>query len=492
MNRLRVRMNKKNDRCNLPSSWELVRLGDFVNSEKGKKPKRENRVKTSTHYLPYIDIEAFESGVLKSWTDGENCKICNENDFLMVWDGSRSGLVGKGLQGALGSTLVKISFPQIYNNYAYYFLKSKFLEINTRAKGSGTPHVDPDLLWNYDFPVPPFAEQKRIVAKIEELFSEIDKSIENLLKTQELLKAYRQSLLKNAFEGKLTAEWRDANNIEATDSKIYLQFILEECQTKNHLKEVKNVSTNLNAIPKLPSGWIWTNLDSLIYISQNGLSKRQGLNGIQTDVLRLADIKNKCIKTNNLRQIVCSESEIKKYQLFTSDILCIRVNGSTELVGQLISYQEKKKTQLFCDHFIRLRPLNSEISTYLCMYGLTDFARRFMEKHMVSTAGQNTISQFSLLQMPIPFPGKSEQKQIISILQTNLSIVDKLEENLFACTDQMKALRQSVLKKAFSGELVPQDANDEPANVLLERIQAEKEIPRPQKKKSKQLQKAAI
>ena len=212
-------MNRKNDQFKLPPSWQLVRLGDLVNSEKGKKPKRENSVKTSTHYLPYIDIEAFESGVLKSWTDGENCKICNENDFLMVWDGSRSGLVGKGIHGALGSTLVKISFPQIHNNYAYYFLKSKFLEINTRAKGSGTPHVDPDLLWNYDFPVPPFEEQKRIVAKIEELFSEIDKGIESLMKAQELLKAYRQSLLKNAFEGKLTEKWREKNSSQCYSLK---------------------------------------------------------------------------------------------------------------------------------------------------------------------------------------------------------------------------------------------------------------------------------
>ena len=302
-----------------------------------------------------------------------------------------------------------------------------------------------------------------------------------MLKAQELLKAYRQSILKNAFEGNLTEKWRDANKTEATDSKIYLQFILEECETKNHLKEVKSISTNLNALPKLPSGWIWTNIDSLIYISQNGLSKRQGLNGIQTDVLRLADIKNKCIKTNNLRQIACNESEIKKYQLSTSDILCIRVNGSTELVGQLKPYQEKKITQLFCDHFIRLRPLNSEISTYLCMYGLTDFARRFMEKNMVSTRDKILLAN-SLCSNANSFSKQVRAKTDHKDLQTNLSIVDKLEENLFACTDQMKALRQSILKKAFSGDLVSQDANDEPANILLERIKAEKETQSPKRK----------
>ena len=149
----------------LPASWELIRLGDFVESEKGKKPRNEQATNSKRYCISYIDIEAFEKGIVKSYTDGENCRFCTENDFLMVWDGSRSGLVGKGVKGALGSTLVRINFPHIVNDYAYYFLKSKYLQINSRAKGSGTPHVDPDLLWNYNFPIPPSNEQARIVEK---------------------------------------------------------------------------------------------------------------------------------------------------------------------------------------------------------------------------------------------------------------------------------------------------------------------------------------
>jgi type I restriction enzyme, S subunit len=484
----------------IPQTWKKVRVSDIGTIITGNTPPKINKSNFGNH-VPFVKPPELLNDIIQDVSDhlskegAAKARVVLPNSVLV----SCIGNLGK-----TGINRFPVAFNQQINAivpfnginplFIFYQAQSFFFRKQLEEFSSATTIsiINKGNFQQLFLNLAPWNEQNRIVAKIEELFSEIDNGLENLFKAQKLLKAYRQSLLKNAFEGKLTAEWRDANKIEATDSKIYLQFILEKCETKNHLKEVKNVSTNLNALPKLPSGWIWTNLDSLIYISQNGLSKRQGSNGIQTDVLRLADIKNKCIKTNNLRQIVCSESEIKKYQLFTSDILCIRVNGSTELVGQLISYQEKKKTQLFCDHFIRLRPLNSEISTYLCMYGLTDFARRFMEKNMVSTAGQNTISQFSLLQMPIPFPGKSEQNQIISILQTNLSIVDKLEENLFACIDQMKALRQSVLKKAFSGELVSQDANDEPANVLLERIKAEKEIPKPQKKKSKQLQKAAV
>ena len=123
----------------LPSSWEAVKLGDFVENEKGKKPKNESKTKTATHILPYVDIQTFVEDVVRSWTDGAACRLCYETDFLMVWDGARAGLVGKGVNGALGSTLVRINFPSMVNDYAFYFLLSKYQQINTRAKGSHSP-----------------------------------------------------------------------------------------------------------------------------------------------------------------------------------------------------------------------------------------------------------------------------------------------------------------------------------------------------------------
>lgn len=105
-----------------PNSWEVLKLGEIAESEKGKKPKNESSEQSEVYQFPYIDIEAFEKLNFKSFTDGEKCVFCDENDFLMVWDGSRSGLVGKGVKGVLGSTLVRIKLPKMNNHYAYYFL----------------------------------------------------------------------------------------------------------------------------------------------------------------------------------------------------------------------------------------------------------------------------------------------------------------------------------------------------------------------------------
>jgi len=151
----------------IPENWIVVKLGDFAVSQKGKKPKKLAKNQTNVFSLPYVNIKAFEKGVVDEFTDGDGCTLCEDNDFLMVWDGARAGYVGKAMKGALGSTLVKITFPGINQDFAYYFLQSKYRQINTRAKGTGIPHVDPNLLWNYDFPIPPLEEQDRMVAKIE-------------------------------------------------------------------------------------------------------------------------------------------------------------------------------------------------------------------------------------------------------------------------------------------------------------------------------------
>ncbi|MGB3479273.1 MAG: restriction endonuclease subunit S [bacterium] len=272
--------------------WALEKLGHFADYEKGKKPKNQFSKQNNILKYPYVDIQAFEKGIFNSYTDGENCRFCSEDDFLMVWDGSRSGFVGKGINGVLGSTLMKINFPGMENHFAYYFLKSKYLEINTKPKGTGTPHVNPDLLWNYIFPIAPLPEQRAIVAKIEQLFSDLDKGIASLKKAQEQLKIYRQAVLKKAFEGELTKKWREEQT-DLPSAKELLQQIKEE-RVKRYQKQLDEwkqavkewedkgkegkkpsrpkepkelpplSEEELMELPELPERWCWIKVDKLL------------------------------------------------------------------------------------------------------------------------------------------------------------------------------------------------------------------------------------
>lgn len=248
--------------------WALERLGDFAVYEKGKMPKNQSPLQTDIFKYPYVNIQAFEKGIIEAYTDGEKCNFCSENDFLMVWDGSRFGLIGKGIKGAIGSTLMKINFPGIENHFAYYFLKSKYLEINSKPKGTGTPHVNPELLWNYIFPIAPLPEQRAIVSKIEQLFSDLDNGIENFKKAQAQMKRYRKSVLKAACEGKLVpteAELACAQGRDYEAADVLLVRILKERREKwNGKGKYKEPAVpDTNGLPELPKGWGWASIEQV-------------------------------------------------------------------------------------------------------------------------------------------------------------------------------------------------------------------------------------
>lgn len=412
----------------LPNSWMEVKLGDFVKSEKGKKPKNESLIKTSECDLPYVDIEAFEKGIVKTWTDGIGCRLCSDNDFLMVWDGSRSGLVGQGVNGALGSTLVRINFPSMSNKYAFYFLQSKYQQINTRARGSGTPHVDPDLIWNYKFPIPPLPEQHRIVAKIEALFSELDKGIESLKTAQQQLKIYRQALLKHAFSGKLTEQsenWRD----QKLDS--FISFLTSGSR-----------------------GWAQ-------YYSDSGEIFIRAQN-LKNDSLDLSEIAFVSLPNN---------TEGLRSRVQIGDLL-ITITGANITKSALVEHDIG--TAYVSQHVALCRPTKDIFSKYLYWFVVAETAGRKQLIDATYGAGKPSLNLENIRSIVIPIPSYSEQQTIVNLIEEKLSITDQLEQTITTALQQSEVLRQSILKKAFSGQLVPQDPNDEPASVLLERIKTEK------------------
>jgi restriction endonuclease S subunit len=200
----------------------LRKLGEVCTYSKGKKPSVLQVAKTKVCPIPYINIKAFEKGIFDEYTDGEKCNLCEDDDLLMVWDGARCGLIGKAKKGAVGSTLMKIlPTEEIHKEYLYHFISSKFTILNTKPKGVGIPHIEPTLLWNFELLVPSLDEQALIVSKIEELLSKIDNGKQQLETAQQQLKVYRQSLLKAAFEGKLTGtkNWTNSTLGEICDMK---------------------------------------------------------------------------------------------------------------------------------------------------------------------------------------------------------------------------------------------------------------------------------
>ena len=472
---------------NLPNSWTAVKLGDFVENEKGKKPKSESKIETASHHLPYVDIQAFEENVVRSWADGAGCRLCYETDFLMVWDGSRSGLVGKGMNGALGSTLVRIYFPSMVNDYAFYFLQSKYQQINTRAKGVGIPHVDPNLLWNYDLPIPPLNEQHRIVSKIEELFSELDKGIENLKTAQAQLKVYRQALLKHAFEGKLTAQWRAENQDKLETADALLKRIQQE-RTQRYqqqladweaigqgskpkaLKDMPPLSTEeLADLPRLPAGWCWAKLGQLTWSVKDGphFSPKYVENGVP--FISGGNVRPEGVDFDKVKYISkeLHEELCKRCKPEVGDVLYTK--GGTTGIARVNTYNEDFSVWVH----VAVLKLTAAVKPFYLQHVLNSSFCYSQSQKYTHGVGNQDLGLTRMVNIVLAICSTDEQDEVIKVIDDKMSVIDQLDQTITTSLQQAEALRQSILKKAFSGQLVPQDSNDEPASELLARIKTE-------------------
>lgn len=253
--------------------------------------------------------------------------------------------------------------------------------------------------------VPPLSEQERIVARIEELFSQLDAGVETLKKTKAQLAVYRQAVVEDAIA---TAKHRGAT--------------------------------------VLPFG-------TFVLQYQNGISKRSG-EGIQTPVLRLADIENQRISNDDgLRLIGLSKIERDRFVLKRGDLLIVRVNGSENNVGRAIVV-DKDDSYAACDHFIRCSVDFSHIIPEYAQLLLDSFsARKHIKENMVSSAGQNTVSQTTMSSIMVYVPDISLQEKIMVSVNERFSMCDSIEQTVDTALQQAEAMRQSILKDAFEGRL---------------------------------------
>jgi len=387
-------------------TYPTYKLSEIARSTKGKKPKSVSKEKTDGFEIPYVDIKAFEKGIIDNYTDGENCTFCKPDDVLIVWDGARCGFVGRGVEGAIGSTLVKISSEKYTNDFLFYFLQSKYKVLNSNPRGVGIPHVEPNLLWNFEIPDVDKTTQQAIVARIEALFAELDKAVQHLRTAQKQIKTYRQAVLNH---------W--LNN---DDGK-----------------------------------WEMVKLGEVIEKPTYGTSKKCDYDIVGTGVLRIPNIGNGYIIDDDLKFAVFSDEEKEKYALKEGDLLTIRSNGSVDLVGKCALISSKEEKYLFAGYLIRLRPFPEKVNSKFLTLTLESHNLRIqIEDKAKSTSGVNNINSVELQNLIIPLPPLAEQQHIVVEIERRLSQTSASSVCIENALRQAEALRQSILKKAFSGELL--------------------------------------
>lgn len=364
-------------------------------------------------------------------------------------------------------------------------------------------------------PTAPINEQHRIVAKIEELFSELDKGIENLKTAQAQLKVYRQALLKHAFEGKLTAQWREQNQDKLETADALLKRIQQE-RAQRHQQQLADwekskspsvpllqrgkttraaasanpplqkggrgdlkpkapkplpplTAEELAELPELPEGWGWFKVGHICDVVRGGSPRPAGdpkFYGGNIPFLKVADITNTSTPYLNSFTFTITEAGLSKTRQIEPNTLLLSNSGATLGVPKICLISATMNDGVAA--FLGL-PQEALLYHYYFWESKTEHLRNIDQG-----AAQPNLNTDLIKETFISICSPSEQIAVTQKLEAALSEVDQLELTIATALQQAEALRQSILKKAFSGQLVPQDPHDEPASELLARIRADR------------------
>lgn len=456
-------------------NWEIVPLRELVLALKGKKPKKLSNTMTEGT-VPYIDIKAFEKGEIRQYADVQSSKLSDKEDVLIVWDGARSGLVGIGYTGAIGSTIMALKPILINPRYLFRFLQTRYGQINSQPRGSGIPHVNPEVFWNLNFPLTPLSEQHRIVNKLEKLLARVNNCRDRLDTIPGLLKRFRQSVLAAACSGRLTADWREKNpDVEPIDrvlEDIQKRRLTQASATaqKQKIRDTYSYQEEGDS-DLLPKYWEYIALDKLCESFQYGTSKKSMSSG-KVPVLRMGNLQNGEISWIDL-VYTSDDEEIEKYKLKPGDVLFNRTN-SPELVGKTSIYRGKYPA-IFAGYLIKINNYKEVLSSEYLSYCLNSiYAKEFFLRVKTDGVHQSNINAQKLGKFEVPFCSIKEQQEIVRRVDALFKIAGQIEARYQKARAYVDKLTQSILAKAFRGELAPQAPADEPASILLERIRKER------------------
>jgi len=377
------------------------------------------------------------------------------------------------------------------NRYLHYALSTGFISEGylTIMRGVTRSRINTSQLKQTSIPLAPLPEQRRIVAKLEELFSRLDAGVAAVRRTQALLKRYRQSVLHAAVTGEFTRAWREAHPAPTETGATLLTRIHTERRAQWEAAQVAKRGGQLplndawkkkyeepeapdtSELPELPAGWAVARLDTIADL-KGGVtkdSKRQHANARSVPYLRVANVQRGYLDLAEVKKIEVPETALEDLLLQYGDVL-FNEGGDLDKLGRGWIWEGQLPECTHQNHVFRARPYLSEVASRLISYWGNSFGQLYFMRVGKQTTNLASINLSKLSEFPIPLPPIAEQVEIVVAVEARLSVLDKLEVTL---TDELKRaerLRQSLLHRAFTGRLVPQDATDEPAAALLTRL----------------------
>lgn len=424
----------------LPKGWEETTIGAIANVQMGQSPPSSS-YNQEGRGIPFFQGKAEFTElypIVSKWCD-EPQRIAQENDILLSVRAPVGSVNIADVPCCIGRGLASIRYDYC-TKFLFYFFQVIEKKLDEQGTGTTFRAISGDVIKNFPCLFPPLAEQERIVAKIEELFSSLDAGVESLKAAREQLKVYRQAVLKRAFEGKLTNE-----NVK--DGELPEGW---------KLLPLKKIVKPVDGLRRGPFGGA---IKKSCFIAKGYKIYEQG-NAINDDPYR--------------GEYFISEAkynELKNFAIKPGDFI-VSCSGT---LGRIMQIPLEAIPGVINQALLRIR-LNNEVvdDDFFLQYFRSQFFQKKLIAQSQGTAMSNMVGIKDLRETLLYIPPLDTQINIITEIESRFSVCDKLEESIERGIGQAEALRQSILKKAFEGRLVPQDPKDEPASVLLERIQSEK------------------
>jgi type I restriction enzyme S subunit len=467
----------------LPLGWVWITLNDLILLSQNGCSKRSSDMGTPTVVLRLGDIENGRislNNVRKinlSDDEIESYKLL-EDDLLCIRVNGSRGFVGRIIRFRPQSNepvtfcdhfiRFRLVTPKLAAFLSFYFgteMARRHINLHM-VSTAGQNTVSQGTVTSVVVPLPPSAEQQRIIEVIEQQFSRLDKAVALLHQAQKKLKRYRASVLKAAVEGELTKEWREAHPDIEPASEL-LKHILVERRAKweeeqiargKDLRKVKYVEPavpDVSGLPKLPEGWCWATINQIAGC---------------LDFKRVPINKEERAKRNGTIPYYGANGQVGWIDDYIFDEALVLVVEDETFFGREIPFSYKIAGKSWVNnHAHVLRPTAAVHIDYL-NYSLAYYPFTPLTQ---GTTGRRKLTQKSLLLASYALPPLAEQEQIVSLVEERLSIISELEATIEKALKRAERQRQSILHRAFTGKLVPQDPKDEPASVLLERIREE-------------------